>query len=218
MAKKATISVDGFRYLLHTIVRRATLIDIENWEAEHLVIPSLVSFQGQVFDVATIASEAFCGCENLLSVTLPDSLISISNLFHSCRNLTSVTILKTVKKIGRDAFVDCPRLNLVIPDTVTSIEKGAFRGKIKSITFSNRLATIEKYAFSGCTNLTSIVIPNSVTSIGAYAFTGCRRLASAVIPAIHSDDIESVERRVFNEYPNVVFKYSAGGFMELSDK
>ena len=46
---------------------------------------------------------------------------------------------------------------MVIPNSVTSIGRGAFRY---------------------CSDLTSVTIPNSVTSIGASAFSGCSGLTS----------------------------------------
>ena len=51
---------------------------------------------------------------------------------------------------------------VVIPDSVTSIEDGAFED---------------------CASLTSVEIPNSVTSIGKSAFEDCASLTSVEIPA-----------------------------------
>ena len=42
---------------------------------------------------------------------------------------------------------------------------------------------IGKYAFCGCSSLTSVIIPSSVTEIGWYAFNNCNSLISVNIPS-----------------------------------
>ena len=72
----------------------------------------------------------------------------------------------------------------MIPDSVTSIESGAFSGcsGLTSVVIPDSVTNIGSYAFSGCTGLTSVVIPDSVTSIESGAFYGCSRLPSFTIP------------------------------------
>ena len=60
--------------------------------------------------------------------------------------------------------------DVIIPKTVT------FENEIYSVT------SIEAFAFSNCTALTSITIPNSVTEIGVCALAGCTSLTSVAIP------------------------------------
>jgi hypothetical protein len=46
------------------------------------------------------------------------------------------------------------------------------------LTIGNSVNSIGKYAFSGCSSLTSITIPDSVTSIGYGAFGLCGKLTA----------------------------------------
>ena len=75
--------------------------------------------------------------------------------------------------------------NVVIPDSVTSIGVGAFRGydNLKSVKIPQSVTSVEESAFEGCTSLKSVKIPDSVTSIGDNAFDRCDKLASVEIPA-----------------------------------
>ena len=77
-----------------------------------------------------------------------------------------------------------PRTEYTIPETVTSIEYGAFDGAelLTSITIGNNVTSIGNEAFSFCMGLTSIEIPNSVTSIERFTFSYCSNLTSVVLP------------------------------------
>ncbi|MBQ0098571.1 MAG: leucine-rich repeat protein, partial [Oscillospiraceae bacterium] len=78
---------------------------------------------------------------------------------------------------------------------VTSIGRYAFEGctSLTSVTIGNSVTSIEWGAFCGCTSLTSITIPNSVTSIGEGAFRDCTSLTSITIP----DSVTSIGRYAF---------------------
>jgi hypothetical protein len=98
----------------------------------------------------------------LLSVVLPDSIISIGNsTFSGCTSLTGVTIGNNVTSIGYSAFSDCSSLGgITIPDSVTRLGDSAFRD---------------------CSNLASVTIGNNVTKILASTFSGCSRLETIIV-------------------------------------
>ena len=66
--------------------------------------------------------------------------------------------------------------------------------------YFTELTSINDYAFSGCSGLTSITIGNSVTSIGNYAFNKCNSLTSITI----HDSVISIGDYVFNECDGLV--------------
>ena len=84
-----------------------------------------------VFDkpITRIGELAFCECNDLAEITIPDRVTSIGNsAFKYCTLLTSVTIPNSVTSIGVGAFLGCKSLKKVtIPDSVTSIGSFAFK-------------------------------------------------------------------------------------------
>ena len=147
--------------------------------------------------ITSIGNYAFRSCYKLTSITMPDSVTSIgSYAFESCRDLTSITIPNSVTSIGSSAFHWCSKLtNITIPDSVTSIGSSAFEScsGLTSITIPNSVTSIGIGAFSNCSSLTNITIPDSVTSIGSYAFFYCRMLTTITIP----NSVTSIGAQVF---------------------
>ena len=81
--------------------------------------------------------------------------------------------------IGYSAVSWCSVLaNITIPDSVTSIDNGAFFNcsGLTSVTIGNSVTSIGGAAFGYCSRLTSITIGNSITTIGGSAFYGCTRM------------------------------------------
>ena len=162
------------------------IIAPDNSYSGSLVIPEKLYSRYGTFTITGIYASAFENCDDLTSVTIPNSITSIGNFaFSSCSGLTSITIPNSVKSIGDNAFSSCTGLtSITIPNSVTSIGVEAFSicTSLTSITIPNSVTSIERYAFSGCKNLTSLKIGNSVKSIGFCAFMLCSSLTSVTIP------------------------------------
>ena len=105
----------------------------------------------------------------------------------------------------------------------TSIGKWAFSGctLLTSITLPNSITEIGHGAFTDCSSLTSITLPNSVTSIGAWAFNGCSSLTSITLPnsvtSIGSDAFFCCTSITSINIPNSVTSVGVGAFYNVSN-
>ena len=214
--------IDGIYYNLIGYVAEVTYNDnfYFNSYSGDVVIPDKVTRNGVEYPVESIGENAFRNCNNLRSITIPNSVTVIKNsAFYGCRSLTSinipngvtdievqalsgctsltsVTIPNSVTSIENNTFYGCTSLtSITIPNSVTSIGGSAFRdcSSLTSIDIPNSVTKIEGYTFCACTSLTSVTIPNSVTSIGSCAFLGCTALTSITIPK----SVTSIESQVF---------------------
>ena len=105
---------------------------------------------------------AFYNCNNITSIVVPDSVITVNSYaFRYCSNLTSITLGNSVTEIDLGAFEYCTSLtSIIIPDSVT---------------------TINDSAFQYCSSLTSITIPDSVTDISSGIFSYCSNLTNIIV-------------------------------------
>ena len=91
----------------------------------------------------------------------------------------------TVTKINRSAFSKCALLEkVVLPEKLESIESSAFSGctALAEVNLPANLEYIDFGAFSGCTSLKEIAVPQKLTYIARETFNGCTALQSVTLP------------------------------------
>ena len=142
-----------------------------------------------------IGFRAFQECPNLVSVTIPNSVVGVEeSAFESCSGLTSVVMGHSIKYIGYRAFSGCSSLpSVIIPNSVTVIGAEAFAGcaNLTSINIPDGVTSIGGSAFLGC-GFDSIRIPDNVTYIGMSAFDGTN-LKTVTIP----ENVDTIGRQAF---------------------
>lgn len=150
----------------YTIINGCVTIQGYKGGRKEIVIPETIHGK----PVTVIDSHAFEGNDQIKQLTLPRNLIHISRFaFRSCSNLMFLEFPEESKleRIGECAFEKCTAL------------KGMVRADISDrIVLPNGVQTIERWAFSQCSELKNVVIPDSVLSIGFSAFGECPALKS----------------------------------------
>ena len=121
--------------------------------------------------VIRISDTAFGECNNLVSITIPDSITDLDYYsFYYCSNLTEINVSENNPYYSS---VD----GVLFDKDKTSLIKYPENKENETYTIPNSVTSIGNYAFSYCNSLTSINIPDGVTSIGNSAFYKCTALS-----------------------------------------
>ena len=190
MAQESKIeAIDGFRYLLDSDTKTATLVPKTDGKySGDIIIPEKVKGNdGVEYIVASLVASCFKDCSGLTSITIPSSVTSLGDYcFSNCSGLTSITIPSSVTSLGASCFEWCSGLtSITLPSSVTSLGASCFYfcSGLTSITIPSSVTSLSESCFCGCRGLTSITIPSSVTSLGEACFLSCRGLTSITIPS-----------------------------------
>ncbi|MCQ2485669.1 MAG: leucine-rich repeat protein [Clostridia bacterium] len=111
--------------------------------------------------ISEIGDAAFEDCIKLKSINLPNLTVIPDSVFSGCKSLLYIDIPDSVKEIHSYAFSDCEQLkNIYLPDNIESIYDGAFYHckAVRNIFIPQNVSFIESSLFSGCDSLTSIII------------------------------------------------------------
>lgn len=135
--------------------------------------------------VRHIDVNAFFYCNQLTSITLPDSLETIGlSAFADCRALREIALPETVTNIDMQAFRNCFALtNIIIRSRLQRIPERMCENcyKLQTIALPVSLCAIEACAFRGCLSLRNFIFPPALKQIGKSAFDGCQKLDAIFI-------------------------------------
>jgi hypothetical protein len=148
----------------------------------------------------SISDNAFNGCSGLTKVVIPNSVSNVGDTaFYGCSSLTDLTIGNHVTYLGRQTFCFCQALTrVVIPDSVTRIEDGY-------IDFGGPIGL-----FGVCNSLTNVTVGSGLAYLGEGAFAFCPNLTGVYLrgnaPALSG----SYDERMFDHSDSVIVYYLAG--------
>ncbi len=134
--------------------------------------------------ITKIGNKIFADCDNLKTVSLPDTVTSIGesvftifeDMVGVVRGLEEITIPASVKSIGKWAFSGTKLTEIIIPASVTEIGDYVFRDCAKLKTARIDSSLIGSFMFTSCSALSSLTISAKCKSIGANVITYCSSL------------------------------------------
>ena len=198
LAHADAVEINGIYYFLVSKTKQAEVTGNPNKYSGNIDIPATVEYDGITYNVTSIGDRAFIENKDVISVSIPNSVLTI----------------------GENAFGYCDITSIIIPNSVTTLDKKAFNNcrKLESITMGTGITTIGKNAFQMCmvldkvivndlkawcqisfsdypfgwnsghlysdenTEITELVIPDGLTTIKSGAFHGCKYLTTLIVP------------------------------------
>lgn len=192
--------IDGIYYTING--SKATVASGSISYSGDVVIPAAITHAGRTYPVTDIAHSAFRNCSALKSVTIPASITTIGeHAFAGCTAMDSVEIsdLAAWCGISFESRLSNPCyyahrlflneeeiIDLILPDSITSISS---------------------YAFAGCTKLNRVSIPASVTEMGQSVFTNCPEITAITV----ADSNPSYDSR---DSCNAIIRTASGTLIE----
>ncbi len=183
----ADFTVDNLTYTtLDEAAHTVQVTKVSFKEAEQ-TIPETVEYEGVTYTVTSvnlnISSWNSSQGAGITTVTVPKTVEEIVNLQGS--RVTSILFAEEsrLKTIGKRAFNSSGIETISLPESVETIETGAFYGcrSLTAINIPDNITTIKGGTFEGCTALTNIKLPSKLTTIESHAFYSSSSMQRAIV-------------------------------------
>ena len=167
------------------------------------------------YGVARVGNNAFSGCQNLVALTVPETVRAIGDsAFANCVSLNDIVVANGLREIGNYGFSGCSAMqSFPMPQTVTDLGQSAFSkctslsaidlsetslletrtylfsgcASLRTVTLPDTLRTIQQRTFANCAALSGFEFPRRVSTVAPYAFQNCASLQSLDLPALLTD-------------------------------
>lgn len=161
--------------------------------AAHCTSLQTVAFTGHTENLSSIKAAAFMGTTMLREISLPDSIQIIEQCAFCDSGIENIVIPDRVTKLGRGAFSRCYELtDVTLPESVTVIPRLVFINcdKLKTISAPN-VAVVCDNAFYNCKMLTAFDF-SRVKELGSASFAG-----TSIRKVVFSNKLTKLQPSIF---------------------
>lgn len=173
------VEIEGVYYDLLSSgdIHVANVVSGETKPKGDIIIPPTIVVNDVEFTVKRVSDNAFLNCDELISISLPNTIITIGqSSFSGCVNLCSIYIPNSLQSIDDNAFADCQSLEVVKISDLSSWLKIEF-GNSMGTAAANPASRASKFYLND-EELNDIVIPDDITVIKNNVFNGGRYIKS----------------------------------------
>lgn len=136
-----------------------------------------------------ITIKSYIGFDDMDVVVIPDRINDLlvtkigENAFENCKTVKKVILPVGLDVIGNGAFKGSGINSIVLPENLSVIEENAFSySELESIHITSRVNKISSFSFCGCRKLKKLSFSNGITSIEYNAFASCTSLTKVDLP------------------------------------
>lgn len=192
--------VNGLYYNVVDLVNRTCEVTFDtpyysSYNQEEIVIPESVQYQGRTFQVVGISHDAFNGSKLVKKLTIPKSIKTIGkDAFLNCTGLSELNIDNSIDTVYAD-MSKLPLTTVKFAGVGTVVPKWLKNNaNLKTVIFDcPNVISVADSAFYKCTSLTTIELPHSVKQIGIASFQGCEGIINFRMP----QELDSIRQSAF---------------------
>lgn len=160
--------------------------------------------------ITSINEGAFNGCANLKDINLGNVTTIKANAFKACNALEAITLPQSVSSIESTAFVQCPKLKVIVVQSGNTHFAADDNGNLYNKSITKLIAVSNANE-----NNTHFILPATVTEIGDYAFykTGIMTFS------VHKDSmLTKIGKNAFELCTSLQWVAMPSSLTEISEK
>lgn len=185
---------EGIVYNVDTSAGTAALARVEvSTGITELVVPDVISYGGETYDVVAVADGACINNALLQKVEIGDNVVSVGNQsFYGCQTLESATLPASLKTVGDQAFYNCKKL------LAPALPEG--------------LESIGSYAFWSNNMTTEVNLPSTLVTLGGNPWGCCPALYTFSISE-DAPNFAVVDGVLFDKKVETLISYPIGNMV-----